>query len=74
MSSHLDNKDITTNQNKNNTSNTYDIHSCVTPWKQNYSIQATSTPPGLTPLHTTLSITPVELHTRTKLHPVGEEY
>ena len=31
ISSQLDNKDITTNQNKNNTSNTNDIHSCVTP-------------------------------------------
>ena len=31
ISSQLDNKDITTNQNKNNTSNTDDIHSCVTP-------------------------------------------
>ena len=29
LSSQLDNKDITTNQNKNNTSNTDDIHSCV---------------------------------------------
>ena len=29
ISYQLDNKDITTNQNKNNTSNTDDIHSCV---------------------------------------------
>ena len=28
--SQLDNKDITKNQNRNNTSNTDDIHSCVT--------------------------------------------
>ena len=34
ISSQLDNKDITKNQNKNNTSNTDDIHSCVTPQKQ----------------------------------------
>ena len=34
ISSQLDNKDITTNQNKNNTSNTDDIHSCVTPRKR----------------------------------------
>ena len=30
ISSQLDNKEITTNQNKNNNSNTDDIHSCVT--------------------------------------------
>ena len=34
ISSQLDNKDITTNQNKNNISNTDDIHSCVTPQKK----------------------------------------
>ena len=34
ISSQLDNKDITTNQNKNNTSNKDDKHSCVTPKKQ----------------------------------------
>ena len=34
ISSQLDHKDITKNQNKNNTSNTDDIHSCVTPQKQ----------------------------------------
>ena len=33
ISSQLDNKDITTNQNKNNTSNIDGIHSCVTPWE-----------------------------------------
>ena len=33
ISYQLDNKDITTNQNKNNTSNTDDIYSCVTPQK-----------------------------------------
>ena len=59
ISSQLDNKDITTNQNKNNTSNTDDIHSCVTPQKQNYSVQATSTTTCLTPLNTTLPIAPV---------------
>ena len=31
ISSQLDNKDSTTNQNKNNTSNIYDTHWCVTP-------------------------------------------
>ena len=34
ISSQLDNKKITTNKNKNNTSNTDDIHSYVTPQKQ----------------------------------------
>ena len=34
ISSQLDNKDITTNQNKKNISNTDDIHSCVTPQKK----------------------------------------
>ena len=43
ISSQLDNKDMTTNQNKNKTSNIDDIHSCVTPLKENYSVQPTST-------------------------------
>ena len=34
ISSQLHNKVITTNQNNNNTSNTDDIHSCVTPRKK----------------------------------------
>ena len=61
ISSQLDNKDITANQNKNNTSNTDDIHSCVTPRKKNYSIQATYTSTCLTPLNYILPIAPVEL-------------
>ena len=56
ISSKLYNKEDFTNQNKNNTSDTYEIHSCVTPQKQNYSVQAISTPPLLTPLNTTLPI------------------
>ena len=72
--SRLDNKHITTNQNKNNISNTYDIHSCVTPQKTNYSVQATSTPNHLTPLYATLTIPSVKLHTRTKLPPASKEY
>ena len=56
ISSQIDNKDSTTNQNNNNTSNTYEIHSCITPRKQNYSVQATYTPPSLTPLNTTLPL------------------
>ena len=74
ISSHLDTKDSTAIQNNNITSNTDDIHSCVTPQKKNYSVQATYTPPFLTPLNTTLPIAPVELHKRTKLPPVGKEY
>ena len=74
ISYQLDNKDIATNQNNNNTSNTYDIQSCVTPRKQNYSVQATSTPPSLTPLKNTLTIAPVELHKTEKLPPAGKEY
>ena len=38
ISSQLDNKEITTNQNNNNTSNTDDIHSCLTPQKKNYIV------------------------------------
>ena len=34
ISSQLDNKDSTKNKNKNNTSNTYEIHSCVTQQKK----------------------------------------
>ena len=67
LSSHLDTKDSTANKNKNNTSNTDDIHSCVTPRKHNYSVHATYTPPSLTLLNATLPIAPVELHTTTKL-------
>ena len=62
ISYQLENKDITTNQNKNNTSNTYDIHSCVTPRKINYSDQATSITTHLTPLDSKLSVASVELH------------
>ena len=72
ISSQLDNKDITTNQNKNNTSNTDKIHSCVTPQKQNYSVKATSTPPRLIQLNTTIHIAPVELHKTKQLPPAGK--
>ena len=67
ISSQLDNEDSTAIQNKNNTSNTDDIHSCVTPRKQNYSVRTTSTPPHLTRLNTTLPIALVELQKTTKL-------
>ena len=59
LSYQLENKDSTSIQNTSDISNTYDIHSCVTPQKQNISVQATSTPPRLTPLITTLPIGPV---------------
>ena len=71
ISSQLDNKDITTNQKKINTSNKNDIKSCVTQ-KTIYSVQSTSTPPRLTPLNTTLPIAPVELHQ--KKISAGKEY
>ena len=74
ISSQLDIEDSTAIQNKKDNSNTDDIHSCATPQKQNYSVQATSTPPHLTPLNTTLPIAPVELHRTNKLHLVGKEY
>ena len=54
-------KGSASNQDKVNISNTDDIHSCVTPKRHNIRVQATSTPPRLTPLITTLPILPVEL-------------
>ena len=69
ISSQLDNKDITTNQNKRNTLSTYEIHSCVTPWKQSYSVRATSKTTNLTPLNATLPIAHVELNTTKKVTP-----
>ena len=44
----LEHKDSTAIQNTLEISNTDDIHSCVTPRKQNISVHATSTPPCLT--------------------------
>ena len=72
ISTHLDNKYSTIIQNKNNTSNKDDIHSCVTPQKYNYIVDDTSPPPSLTPLNTNLRISHVKLHTTTKLPPVGK--
>ena len=74
MPHQVQHKESTSIQNKVNTSNTYDIHSCVTPQKQNISFQATSTPPCLTPLITTLPLLPVELPKTTYLPPLGKEY
>ena len=48
MSHQLEHKDNTAIQNTSYISNTDDIHSCITSWKQNISVQATSTPPCLT--------------------------
>ena len=44
ISSQLENKDSDVIQNTKDTSNTDDIHSCVSPQKQNYSVQDKSTP------------------------------
>ena len=44
ISSQLENEDSTTIQNTLDISNTDDIHSVVTPRKQNISVKATSTP------------------------------
>ena len=45
ISSKLENEDSTAIKNTSDISNTDYIHSCVTPRKQNSSVQATSTPP-----------------------------
>ena len=52
ISYQLENEDITAIQNTSDISNADDIHSFVTPRKQNTSVQETSTPPLLTPLIT----------------------
>ena len=59
ISSQLENEDSTEIQNMTDISNKDDINSVATPRKQNISVQATSTPPCLTPLITTLPIAPV---------------
>ena len=74
MSHQLQHKDSTSIQNTVEISNTDDIHSCVTPRKHNISVQATATPPRLTPLITTLPLLPVELPRTTELPPLGKEY
>ena len=65
---------MTPSQNRNNTSNKDYIQSCVTPQKQNYIVQASSTPPCLTPINTTLLIAHVELQKTKQLPPAGKEY
>ena len=74
MSHQLQHKESTSIQNRFNISNTDDIHSCVTPQKQNISVKATSTPPRLTPLITILPLITVELPKITHLPPLGKEY
>ena len=44
------------------------------PGKQNISVKATSTPPRLTPLITTLPILPIEVPKTTHLPPLGKKY
>ena len=58
LSYQLQHKDSTSIQKTVDSSNTDDINSCVIPRKQNISVQATSTPPRLTPLINTLPILP----------------
>ena len=74
MSHQLQHKDSTYIKNKVNILNTNDIHSCVTPRKQNISVQATTTPPCLISLITTLPLLPVELPKTTHLPPLGKEF
>ena len=72
VSHQLENKDSTSLQNTLDISNTDAIHSCVTPRKQNISVQTTCTPPPLKPLITTARLPPVKLPKTTQLPPVGK--
>ena len=74
ISSRLDNKEISTNQHKHFFPSKDDIHSCVTPQKQNYSVHATYKKTHLIPLKATLPIVYIDLHTTNELLPVGKEY
>ena len=74
FSSKLENKDSTAIQNTSDISNIYYNEYCVTPRKQNYSVQATYTTTRLTPLITTLPLAPIELTKTTELLLVGKEY
>ena len=73
-SSQLENEASTAIQKTSYISNTDDIHSCVPSRKHNISVQATSTPPRLTPLITNLPIAPVKLPKTIELPPVGKEF
>ena len=65
-------KGSASNQDKVKISNIDDLHYCVTPKRHNISVQATSTPPRLTPLITTVPLLPVELPKTTQLPPLGK--
>ena len=70
----IDNKDLTNNQKNNKISNTYDVYSCVTPQKQNYSVYSTPTLTHSTPLNATLPIASFKLNTTTEVPPADKEY
>ena len=72
ISYQLENEDSTAIKNTSEILNTDGIQSCVTPRKQNISVQTTSTPPFLTPLITTLPIAPVDLSKTTQLPQLGK--
>ena len=72
MPHQIQHKDSTSIQNTLDISDTDYIHSCGTSQKQNISVQATTTPPRLTPLITTLPLLPVELLRTTHLPPLGK--
>ena len=74
ISYQLENEDSIEIKNTSEILNTDDIHYCVTPRKQNISVPATSIPPCLTSLITTLPLAPVEFPKTTQLPPVGKEY
>ena len=61
-------------QNTLDISNKEDIQSSVTTQNQNISVQATTTPPRLTPLITNIPPLSVELPKTTHLPPIGKEY
>ena len=69
ISSQFEHKNIIEIQNTLDILNTDDINSCVTPPKQNISVQVKSTPPRLTPLIDTVPLAPVELPKITELYP-----
>ena len=69
ISSQLEHKDSTAIQKTSDISNTDDIHSCVTPRKQNYSVQSISKIPRLTPLITTLPLASFLVNKNNRITP-----
>ena len=61
IASQLENEESTEIKNTSDILNTDGIHSYATPQKHNISVQATYTPPRLTPFITNLPLAPVEL-------------